>query len=638
MARLEEIREELYRKKFTTSPPPRDSRSFGRRPKPPSVPGSWHGRGPETASLADQAALAGARQRQKSLRIIIGTALVVLFGALAAVGYLVFLVSTEVTFSVVGPKQAVAGEPTLITLRIANSSRVTLTSGAVTLTFPPGTIAPERSDVSLTAPRQKLDIPDIPPGGEFLQELRVRLLGTAGEEKIVSGTYAYRPENIQSELTRSSDFTTAIVRVPLAIGVEVPERVNSGQEVTVTVSVDSELSVPLAGMSLGVEFPGGFEPKRTDPPLERGADPIWPLADLELGKSRKISISGILKGEPEEVKAFRFRLGLYERERRSWLLLAEHTANPAIASPFLFARAALGERRGGSLAPGEALIGTVRYRNNLAERIENLVVSVSFPEKFVDLKSIHAERGFYDVTKNAITWNSSSEPRLAEVAPGGEGTLAFSFSLKSAVPIAGFQDQNFVFPLATTIDSASPPPQFRGVALEFRDAVDFRISSPIGLSARSSYRDAPVPSSGPLPPQVRKTTSYAIILKLTSGANVLREVEVRGQLPGGVSWGGQTTSDLGTITFNPATQEFVWRIRELPAATGILRAPLSAALVVALTPAENQVATSPRLVKGLVASGRDTFADTIEQDTADDITTELRGDARSNAAEWRVVP
>ena len=638
MARLEEIREELYRKKFTTPPPPRDSRSFGRRPKPPPIPGSWPGRGPETSSLADQAALAGARQRQKSLRIIIGTALVVLIGALAAVGYLVFLVSTEVTFSVVGPKQAVAGEPTLITLRVANSSRVALTSGAVTLTFPPGTIAPGESDVSLTAPRQKLDIPDIPPGGEFLKELRVRLLGTVGEEKIISGAYAYRPENIQSELRRSSDFTTTIVRVPIALGVDVPERVNSGQELTLTASVDSELSVPLAGMSLGVEFPEGFELKRTDPPLEPGTDPIWPLSDLELGKSRKISISGILKGEPEEVKAFRLRLGFYERERRSWLLLTEHTANPAIASPFLFARATLGERRGGSLAPGEVLVGTVRYRNNLTERIENLVVSVSFPEKFVDLKGIQAERGFYDVTKNAITWNSASEPRLAEVAPGGEGTLAFSFSLKSALPIAGFQDQNFVFPLITTIDSASPPPQFRGVVLGFRDAVDFRVSSPIGLSARSSYHDAPFPSSGPLPPQVRKTTSYAVILKLTSGANVLREVEVRGQLSGGVSWGDQTSSDLGTITFNPATQEFVWRIRELPAATGILRAPLSAALVVALTPAENQVATSPRLVKGLAASGRDTFADTIEQDTADDITTELRGDAGSNAAEWRVVP
>lgn len=638
MARLEEIREELYRKKFTKPPPPRDSRAFGRRAALPPVPSGWQERGPDTPSLADQAAIAGARQRQKSLRITIGITVFVLLGALAAVGYLVFLVSTEVTFSVLGPKQVIAGEPTRITLSIVNSSRVALTSGAVTLTFPPGTIVPERSDVSLAALRQKLDIPDIPPGGELLQELRVQLLGTTGEEKIISGTYTYRPENIQSEFRRSSDFTTAIVRVPIAIGVEVPERVNAGQEVTLTASVDSELSLPLAGLSLGVEFPEGFTFTSADPPLEPGAEPIWPLSDLELGTSRKISITGTLKGEPEEVKPFRLRFGYYEPQRRIWLLLTEHTANPAIASPFLFARATLSERRGGGLAPGEALVGRVHYRNNLAERIENLVVRVSFPEKFVDLKSIQAERGFYDVTRNAITWNSASEPRLAEVSPDGEGTLAFSFSLKSALPIVGFQDKNFVFPLVTTIDSASPPPQFRGVALGFRDAVDFRISSPIGLSVRASYHDAPFPSSGPLPPRVRETTTYAIILKLSSGANALREVEVRGQLSGGVSWGGQTTSDLGTVSFNPATQEFVWSIRELPAATGILRPPLSAAFQVALTPAENQVDTSPRLLQDLVASGRDTFADTIEQDAADDITTELRQDARSNPTEWRVVP
>lgn len=638
MARLEEIREKLYRKKFTPPPAPRDSAAFDRRAMPLDVPRSWQGLDTESPSLADQAALARARQRQKSLRIIIGTIVVILIGASAVLGYLLFLASTEVTFSVLGPSEVVAGEPTVVTVRIANNSRAALAAGGVTLTFPPGTITPERNDVSLASPRQTLDIPAIPPGGEFLQELRVRLLGTVGEAKIISGVYRYQPENIQSELTRSSDFSATIARVPVALGAEVPERVNSGQEVTLVISVDSELSLPLAGMSLGVEFPEGFELKSTNPLIEPGADRIWPLAELELGTSRTISVTGILKGEPEEAKAFRLRLGYYERERRAWLLLAEHTANPTIASPFLFARTTLAERRGGSITPGETLIGAVRYRNNLTDRIQNLEVRVSFPEKFVDLKSIRAERGFYDVTKNAVTWNSASEPRLSQVLPGEEGTLAFSVALKSVLPVAGFQDKNFVFPVVTTIDSASPPPQFRGVSLGFRDVIDFRISSPLGLSARASYYDASFPSSGPLPPQVRKTTTYAIILKLTSGANALFDVEVRGQLAGGVMWQERTASDLGAISFNPATQEFVWRIREVPAATGILRAPLSAAFQVALTPAENQLDTSPLLVKNLSASGRDTFADTVQSDSTGDIDTQLRQDARSNASEWRVVP
>lgn len=637
MARLEDTREGLYRRKFTPPPAPRDS-AAGRRAKPPEVPRNWQGLDTEAPSLADQVALGRARQRQKFLRIIIGTMVVVLIGALAVLGYLVFLASTEVVFSVAGPAEAVAGEPTVVTVRVANNGRAALEAGTVTLTFPPGTITPEQNDVSLAILRQTIDIPGIPPGGEFQKELRARLLGAVGESKIISGAYRYRPENIQSELTRSSDFSTTIVRVPVALGAQVPERVNSGQEVTLVVSIDSELSQPLPGMSLGIEFPAGFELTRTDPPLGSGADPIWPLSSLELGTVRAIRVTGTLKGDPEEAKAFRLRLGYYERERNTWLLLTEHTANPIIASPFLFARTTLAERRGGSITPGETLIGSVRYRNNLADRIQNLEVRVSFPEKFVDLKSIRAERGFYDVTKGAITWNSASEPRLAQVLPGEEGTLAFAIVLKSVLPIAGFQDKNFVFPVVTTIDSASPPPEFRGVALSFRDSVEFRISSPIGLSARAGYYDAPFPSSGPLPPRVRQTTTYSIILKLSSGANALSDVEVRGQLPGGVLWQDRTASDLGAISFNPATQEFVWRIRELPAATGILRSPLSAAFEVALTPAENQLDTSPLLAKNLSASGRDAFADTVQSDSIEDIDTQLRQDARSNGTEWRVVP
>lgn len=637
MARLEDIREGLYRRKFTPPPAPRDS-AAGRRAQSPDIPRSWQGLATELPSLADQAALARARQRQKSLRIIIGTTVTVLIGALAVFGYLVFLASTEVVFSVAGPAEAVAGEPTGVTVRIANNGRVALAAGTVSLVFPPGTITPEQNDVSLAVLRQTIDIPDIPPGGEYQKELRVRLLGAVGESKIISGAYHYRPENIQSELARSSDFSTTIVRVPVALSAEIPERVNSGQEVTLIASIDSELSQPLAGMSLGIEFPAGFELARTDPPLGSSADPIWPLSRLERGTTRTIRVTGILKGDPEEAKAFRLRLGYYERERNTWLPLTEHTANPVIASPFLFARTTLAERRGGSITPGETLIGAVRYRNNLADRIQNLEVRVSFPEQFVDLKSIRAERGFYDVTKNAITWNSASEPRLAQVLPGEEGTLAFSITLKAALPIAGFQDRNFVFPVATTIDSASPPPQFQGVSLGFRDAVEFRLSSPIGLSARAGYYDAPFPSGGPLPPRVRQATTYSIILKLSSGANALADVEVRGQLPGGVAWQDKTASDLGAISFNPATQEFIWRIRELPAATGILRSPLSAAFQIALTPAENQLDTSPLLAKNLSASGRDTFADTVQSDSIKDIDTQLRQDSRSNAAEWRVAP
>ncbi len=636
MSSLEEIREGLYAKE----PRPQERSSEGTLPggQAAGVKPNWDEEPSAAPRLIDRLYLSRLRTERFSLRTVVTLGLLGVLGIAAFIGYLVFFARTDVELELLGPDQLTAGESAVITVRVVNRSSVTLAEGVVTLNFPPGAIFPGAHDAALGPFRERMPVDAIPPGGEFRREVRVQFLGQTGEVMAISALYLYRPETIQSKLTRQAEYFAPIVKVPVAITVDVPEKISSGHEFTISVGVDAETSSPLPDMSLGIDFPPGFELKTSEPVLSPAMQNVWRIGNIASGTSTKITLRGVLSGDPEESKPFRVRLGQYDASDRSWRLLTETTKGPLIASPFLLAETTLGGNRRGALTPGARIEGSVRYRNNLPQRIGNLRVSVSFPESFVDLGTIEIEDGFYDVTRRALVWDPASAPGLRDLDPGEEGTLAFSFWLKSDPPLRSFSDRNFQFPVTTAIDTGTPPPDFRGVSLAYQDRIEFQLASRLTLGARSAYYDPPAVNTGPLPPQVRKTTTYTLFLQLGSGANDVRDVTLKGALGSGVEFKGTRGADVGSVEFNPATREVLWRIVQLPAATGTLRPHVAAIIQVALTPAENQVDNAVSLLTGIGILGRDAFTGIELFATADDVSTELRTDVRSNPAQWRVRP
>lgn len=636
MARLDDIREELYSKK--PSRPmniPRGDLPFPVKEK--RIRSTWDDEASEEGPLSQQSYLSKVKQRRITTRLLFFVGVILAISAVVFFGWKFLLPAQGVDFTLIGPDKITVGDPVVLTIRVVNRSNAVVREGRVDLKLPDGSISADGAYGSLGTVRQKVVIDDVLPGREFKKDIQVRFFGSLNQVLSVDGSYLYRPENIQTFLTQDAELKAEITRVPVAVTVDTPEKVSSGQELTATIGVDSELNAPFPDMAVGVDLPAGFRLTSSDPALSSGSDSIWMLNDLPTGVSQRIVLRGVISGSPEEVKAFHVRLGRYDAKSKTWLVLADVTSGPSIASPFLFVQTFLNGSRNGSLTPGAQVDGNVYYKNNLTQKIQNVNIVLSFPEKLVSLESVRADKGFYDVTKKALVWNPSSEQNLRELNPGEEGTSVFSFIIKEALPIKSFSDKNFFFTVTTAIDTASPPAEYRGISLEYRDSAEFKIESPIRVNARAAFYDSPVANTGPMPPKVRETTTYVVYLQLTSGANDLKDVEVRAQLPGGVLWKNIISSDLGTVSFNPASQEVLWRIPKLPAASGVLRSPVTAVIQVGLTPAENQVNTSPTIMSAIAASGVDTFTDAVENDTTNDLTIELRTDARSKSEEWRVV-
>lgn len=636
MSRLEDIREELYSKK-PGGPPSGSGENLRLGVKGEKVRMQWSDPMDEVPTLVERSYLARMGKKNLGLRFLIFAGLLVFLGIAVFAVRSVFVARSDVDFEIIGPDQITAGEPTIYIVRVLNRSGVALRQGIIDLVLPDGALYPGGGEEALGPVRRKLKIEDVPPGGEVKQDLQMRFLGALDQNLTIEGTYVYKPENIQSFLTRSASFKAKIARVPVAVGLDAPEKISSGQEVVLTIGIDSDLVSPLPGMALGVDFPSGFKLVAADPPPTDSDSQIWALGDLSSGVSKKITIRAQFTGEPEEVKALHLRLGRYTPGSKTWIVITELSRGPTIASPFLFARVALNGSRSGSFAPGAHVDGNVFFKNNLSQRVENVSVSVFLPERFVELQSVRVDGGFYDAIRKAVVWNPASTDRLREVGPTEEGTLLFSFDIKGTLPIFSFSDKNFVFPVVTAVDTGTPPPEFKGVSLEYRDKTEFKIESRLIVNARTTFYDSPAANSGPLPPKVRRATTYTVFFQLNSGANDLKDVEVKGELPGGVGWKGLISSDIGQVSYNPATHEVIWRIPRLAAGTGVLRSPAAAVVQVSLTPAENQIDSSPSLMTGIAASGLDTFTNVVQNDVAEDLTTELRGDPQSKFEEWRVV-
>lgn len=636
MARLEDIREGLYRRDGRGPEPDRSTPAVPRRPD--GLRRAWEEGDEPAPTLLERAYLSSFQAKRMAGRTLLTLTVVLVVGVSAFVGYTLLFGSTDVQLEILGPGQLTAGEPTLITVRVVNRGRVNLKESSVTLTLPAGAAVGEKRG-GFSPLRERVDIGDVPAGGSFQREVRVQFLGARGETARVSGLLLYRPESIESKLTRQGEYAAAIVRVPVALTIDAPARVSSGQEVAVVISVDAETSVRLPDLTLGVELPSGFKLTAADPApqLSAGVN-LWMITSLEAGTSTRVTLRGTVAGDPEEVKAFRARLGRYDRSSERWLVVTEATGGPSLASPLLLAQASLGGSRRGVVGPGQILEGAVRFRNNLPERIENITVTLAFPERFVELESVQAENGFYDASRRAITWNPASAPNLSGLESGEEGTLSFTFKLKPAFPLRSFAEKNLAFTLVTTIDTAAIPPAYRGVDLSYQETLEFKIASHLALTARASYYDSPAANSGPLPPRVRSATTYAITLRLTSGANDVSNIEVRSKLAGGAEFRRAVSSDIGTVEFNEASRDLIWRLRGLPAATGSLRPPVGAVIQIAFIPAENQVGSSPPLVQDIAAAGTDDFTGAELRSEADNLTTELNADPRSNSGEWRVAP
>lgn len=638
MSKLEELEEELYGRE--------GEEEVKRRMREPRY---GEGETQKPASFWSFGAQKKKVPRTRIERVILRVFIALVFIAVAASAafFLFFYLGSqgqEVKITIHNAGRVELGADFIIPISIKNVSRSKLSDVEFSIELPRGTRIIEGGVERAVLSRVTERLDDFAPGEERVRDIRVRMFGKEGEGKKIEAALLYRPEGIGARFSSKQIEAFVIERTPFALSWSAPDTLSSGQEVLLSFRFSSNADIPFENISFRFEPSSGFS-FISSIPAPDVSESIWHIGALDPGKEYEIAIQGRVSGESGEVKVFRGELGVFNALTKEWTPYSESVKTAEIEVSPLSVTAFLNGSRIRDIEPGEALIYTLRYKNNSTFSMQNVTVRARLDEgaearqeRLLEFSSLSAgESGVFDERIRSVVWGPASNSMLKEIKSGEGGEFTFRINTKSRPIVRTSQDTNFVVTLTSSIEAATIPQKFQGLDVSSEDILESRVASQVLFRGRAVFRASPFNNSGPLPPRVGVKTTYTLILEARNFTNDMSDVKVVIPLPQNVSWENTFSPRDATIAFQAASREIHWNLGTLSAGTGVIRPSANAAIQVSILPSEVDVGKPILLAGEARLSGRDTFTNRDIVKTAGSLTTELREDTPAVSGEWEVV-
>jgi hypothetical protein len=471
-------------------------------------------------------------------------------------------------------------------------------------------------------------------GGKTVRKnVFVTLYGTEGSTENVIFTLQYRLHGSNAIFIKSTIFPVTISSAPVSLSVDAPPSATPNQDLTFTVKTKSNSKTTLPGVLLNVQYPSGFTFKKSVPAAD-SFNNVWKLGDLAPGAERDIVITGSVYGTDGEDRAFHIYTGAASADDGSKIGLTYNSLlkTVSLVKPFITAHILINGSSADTTPVGSSgsIQGQVAYINNLSTPVTNAQITLKLSGNALDPASVKAANGFYDSSKNTITWNSTTESSLATLAPGDSGTLDFSFGSKPLV-------QNGTTLAAPSIQlSVSIKGKQSSGEGTVSEVTDFEnrtavISTDLGFSSSVAHGSGPFTNTGPIPPKANQPTTYTVTWKLTNSSNPLTNTLVTAGLPTYVDWVGTISPKGEPLIYDDTTHSLRWTVGQVPSGAGVAGAAKTVSFQVRLNPSTSQVGIAPKLVLDTAVSAQDSFTGQTLSLSRTGATTALTAEGDSGA-------
>ncbi len=630
--RIEKLRRAMYSRTLSEQLKERERRNLNEGA--PALDETWHDEEDGVASMAVAPRLIGATRA--FLKVMLVGAGVFFLGALAFLGYYFFLGPGSMTvaprnidITVVGPLQVTGGEPVTLQVAIVNKNRAALELADLVVKYPDGSRSVADSSKN---PDDRIALGAIEPGGRRQGTVSAVLVGKGGDRVVIPVELEYRIQGSNSIYVARSEYALTFVTSPITITVEGNPEVVSGQTTEVTVTLTSNATTPIEGVLITGEFPFGFTFSSSDPsPL---SEKLWSVGTIRPGEKKVITLRGAVRGERGDERTFRFVVGTKKNPKDSGptVVLGEQKLAVVVARPFigLTISANKGTGEAAVVKPGETVSVTVDWKNNLATPITNAVI-VARLSGMPDGTPVKTTDGFFRSSDNVVLWDKSTTGgTLANLAPGASGSVSFSFEMPSSEDLAIMRDPRLVVTVnagGSRLSEKGVPENLQSVSMQ-----TIKVASDLQLIAQGLYYTNPFTSAGPLPPQVGKETTYAVVFTVLNTTNKITDASISAELPSYVRWTGIYSPASEKIEFDSRSGRIVWRIGDIEPGVGINgAAPRQAAIAIGFSPSLGQVGSQPMLVDTVTLSGTDSATgEKVTRTTTTQITTNLANVAQSS--------
>ena len=558
------------------------------------------------------------RRRYRSF-ILVASFLIFIFGVGLSSLYLYLggnqISSDNISVSVTGPFTAGGGEVLDVVVTVVNDNAVPMESATLVVKYPPGTRSVGEAPRNLY--EERIPVSAIDPGERQEIPLQIVAFGEEQAELQITATIEYRIQGSNSVFYKEAPaYAFSISSSPILLRVKNPEKVASGQAVTIEMTVVSNASTPQRDLLISASYPNGFRFESAEPSPVFGNN-VWEIDELLPEESTTIRLTGVVGGLTEESFRINFDVGPAKPESPYIVgsLLTEASADFLIESPFIDVRTQINGESSGTVVLDQDQQSRVEVSitNTLDDTVYDMLVEVVPGGNALSETSIVGTNGFYDSNSGTIRWEVSNNSTFAEVEPGQSRSLTFTVSPNAPQATASYDLVVNVY--ARRISDSTAAEQLIGTA-----RLEAKYASEVFLGSQAGHGGI-FAGSGPIPPKVGEATTYTLTMVAEAGVNDLTDAVVTTGLPVYVDWLDNIQGE-GDLIYNSVSKQLEWKVGNI-----ISGARKEVSFQVSITPSVSQARRTPVLLQGQTLRTTDRFTGTRLQATADPVYTELSTEA-----------
>lgn len=519
----------------------------------------------------------------------------------------------NISLDVTGPIAVGGGEEVPFKVTVANQNAVAIQSATLIIEYPKGTQSVTDGNKEIGTVRQALDT--IGTGELVNIPLKARIFGEENEEKEIKISIDYRIAGSNATFHKTATpLKFKVSTSPIIMTFDSVKSISSGQEIELKLIVQSNSPTPLADIIVRAMYPEGFDFSESSPDTLSGED-VWKFSTIKPNEKKIITVKGLMTGYQDEVRQFSAIAGVANESDSNGVAsqLAAARTEIVIEQPFLDAHVEINGKADETVVISNTSSANVviEFLNNLDFSIYDGKVEVELSGNALNEFKVSVNDGFYDSSKNTITWDGVDDKSLKEILPGKSATLSFSVAAKEGVG---------------TTPEVKLKVTIKGQRI-FEDRVShelvgttertLKVESLPELSGKAVYSTGPFTNTGPIPPVVEKVTQYTFTLKAKSGANDITGAEVTAVLPMYINWLDLVTPG-DVVTYNAVTRTLRWNIGDMVANT-----EEEVSLQVSFRPSTSQTGTAPTILESQRFKATDRFTGTVVRVESPALTTSL---------------
>ena len=471
------------------------------------------------------------------------------------------------------------------------------------------------------------NIGTISAGKSAKKNVYVTLYGAEGSAQNVEFTFQYHIHGSNAIFIKKTTFTVTISSAPIALSMDVPKNVTPNQSLTFTVHVQSNAKSTVSGVLLHVDYPNGFKFAYSTPNA-KAFNNVWDLGDLEPGDRKDIIVSGTVYGQDGDDRAFHVSVGSASAADNTVIGLTYNSLAQLVSlvKPFISADILINGSSADTVAvPSSSVMGvSVNWANNLPTLVTDAQIVVTLSGSAYNPAKVSPGGGYFDSTKNTITWDKTSSQSLGSIQPSDKGSVSFSVDVPPLISGTGILTTPT---LNVSVSISGKQPDSGGVAqvtnFSSKKAV---ISTDLGFSVEAFHNSGTFTNTGPVPPKANQPTTYTVLWTVTNSANTLSDARASATLPTYVEWMNSFYPTNDGLSYDETTRTLTWNMGQVTSGTGFSGQSRTMAFQVKLNPSISQIGSVPKLILDTSVSARDTFTGQSMSISKSAVTTDLQND------------